>query len=317
MTRSRSANTVLLLVATLAAVLAVSVVAAPRAEAAVSWPTVKEGARGPNVTTIQLLLRQRGHSIAADGVFGSQTKSAVMTFQQRNGLVVDGIVGPQTWPKLALTLQRGMSGEKVKAGQVQLRKHGYGVAVDGQFGPATESAVRSFQQRYGLTVDGWVGPVTWRNLVGRSGGGGGAGRLPVPKSSVTRSHLQRPHHTYPAIDIMVRYVPAYAAMRGTVRHISSSTCGTGIRLNVGGNNRIIYCHLSSRSVGHGVTVSAGARIGTTGETGNARGNPHLHFEIRTDTTSGIRRCPQSWLVAVYDGRTPPALTSLPRTGCYF
>ena len=33
----------------------------------------------------------------ADGIFGSQTKAAVMSFQHDNGLEEDGIIGPETW----------------------------------------------------------------------------------------------------------------------------------------------------------------------------------------------------------------------------
>ena len=44
-----------------------------------------------------------------------------------------------------------------------------GVAVDGIFGPATEAAVKQFQERNGLTVDGIVGPQTWSALRGSSG----------------------------------------------------------------------------------------------------------------------------------------------------
>lgn len=36
-----------------------------------------------------------------------------------------------------------------------------GVKADGDFGPATEKAVRAYQQRHGLTADGIVGPKTW------------------------------------------------------------------------------------------------------------------------------------------------------------
>lgn len=50
----------------------------------------------PTVKAIQTQL-----GITADGIFGPQTKSAIMAFQQANGLTVDGIVGPQTQAALA------------------------------------------------------------------------------------------------------------------------------------------------------------------------------------------------------------------------
>lgn len=39
-----------------------------------------------------------------------------------------------------------------------------GLTVDGDFGSATEKAVKNFQKKYGLTVDGKVGPETWTAL---------------------------------------------------------------------------------------------------------------------------------------------------------
>ncbi|GAB1540884.1 N-acetylmuramoyl-L-alanine amidase [Scytonema sp. NUACC21] len=39
-------------------------------------------------------------NVDIDGIYGSQSESAVKKFQQKNGLVADGIVGPLTWQKL-------------------------------------------------------------------------------------------------------------------------------------------------------------------------------------------------------------------------
>lgn len=65
------------------------------------------------------------------------------------------------------TLRRGMSGSDVKQLQIRVAGYpGYGsvLALDGEFGPATESAVRRFQSAYGLTVDGIAGSQTFSRI---------------------------------------------------------------------------------------------------------------------------------------------------------
>ncbi|MDP9388509.1 MAG: peptidoglycan-binding protein [Actinomycetota bacterium] len=61
-------------------------------------------------------------------------------------------------------LKRGAEGPEVRRLQERLVAHGAQLVVDGDFGPATEQAVRSFQQARGLDVDGKVGPRTWAAL---------------------------------------------------------------------------------------------------------------------------------------------------------
>lgn len=63
------------------------------------------------------------------------------------------------------TLRRGSRGETVKEMQSILAKDGSTLAVDGIFGPGTQSAVKAFQKKYGLVVDGIVGPKTWAKLL--------------------------------------------------------------------------------------------------------------------------------------------------------
>ncbi|MGI5272452.1 peptidoglycan DD-metalloendopeptidase family protein [Nonomuraea sp. CA-218870] len=138
--------------------------------------------------------------------------------------------------------------------------------------------------------------------------------LPLPRTALPRSEYDDPHHDYPAIDLPVGTgTPAYAVRAGTVTVIDDSSCGRGINLTGTDGAVYTYCHFSSWSVGNGAAVGAGQLIGMTGNTGNSTG-PHLHFGIRTGST---RRCPQNFLLALYDGVTPPAATSLPTTGCFY
>ena len=138
---------------------------------AATYPTLSTGSSGANVTSLQYLLTSRGYSTTADGDFGSGTKAAVTAFQSSRGLAADGVAGPATFSALVSTVRQGSTGPAVQALQVQLVKHGSSLSTDGDFGPATDSAVRSFQSAHGLGVDGIVGPATWQELLGTGGGG--------------------------------------------------------------------------------------------------------------------------------------------------
>lgn len=61
-------------------------------------------------------------------------------------------------------LRPGSKGSGVKTLQTKLNAKGFRLNVDGDFGPATERAVRAFQNANGLRADGIVGPNTWRKL---------------------------------------------------------------------------------------------------------------------------------------------------------
>ena len=57
----------------------------------------KYGSRGSEVRTIQDKLKRWGYYTGSvDGIYGSQTVTAVKKFQQKNGLTVDGIAGTKT-----------------------------------------------------------------------------------------------------------------------------------------------------------------------------------------------------------------------------
>lgn len=62
--------------------------------------TIKNGAKGAEVKTLQEALNKSGFRLAVDGIFGAKTEVAVRDFQKSNELSVDGIAGPKTWSKL-------------------------------------------------------------------------------------------------------------------------------------------------------------------------------------------------------------------------
>jgi peptidoglycan hydrolase-like protein with peptidoglycan-binding domain len=115
---------------------------------------LKRGLAGEPVRRLQAKL-----GLEADGQFGPKTEEALKGYQKLYGLAVDGIAGPDTFAHMGLheliLLKTGTSGEAVKKLQNAL-----GVAPDGRFGPATEKALREYQQKNGLAVDGMAGPQT-------------------------------------------------------------------------------------------------------------------------------------------------------------
>jgi putative chitinase len=64
---------------------------------------LKLGSSGPDVSTLQDRLSELGFTPGAtDGQFGPATQAAVMAFQQSQGLLADGVVGPRTAAALGL-----------------------------------------------------------------------------------------------------------------------------------------------------------------------------------------------------------------------
>ncbi len=138
--------------------------------------TISEGATGPVVRWLQYLLVRRTLSDSQiDGVFGPVTKAAVEQFQQGAHLTVDGIVGPATWGALGggrpepPTLSEGSHGSVVEKLQKALNE-GRGdfapstnpvLALDGDYGPETATAVKGAQHEGGIADDGIVGLQTW------------------------------------------------------------------------------------------------------------------------------------------------------------
>ena len=167
--------------------------------AAAATPTIdrkrvlRAGVEGPEVRDLQRRLNAQGYDVVADGKFGRKTARAVLDFQNRSGLPADGVVGTRTQEALEAaerrtqdqgvdaaprpaaagtatptenlsSLQRGQDGPAVQNLQERLNGYGYQLETDGAYGPATQSAVRDFQERVGLMADGVAGPTTFRAM---------------------------------------------------------------------------------------------------------------------------------------------------------
>jgi peptidoglycan hydrolase-like protein with peptidoglycan-binding domain/DNA invertase Pin-like site-specific DNA recombinase len=182
-----------------------SVVAAPLAKGA-GYDLPRGSAR---VRALQSRLLHAGESPGPiDGRFGPLTEAAVVTFQRRQGLTVDGIVGRDTQAAVRRAVKLLAPGagygapngsRRVRVLQRRLRLAGeHAGPVDGRFGPLTEAAVIRFQRREGLTVDGTVGDVTMGALKRQLAR---ARRVPPSRSSTPTSAPRRTEpRSQPATD---------------------------------------------------------------------------------------------------------------------
>ncbi|MBR6736955.1 MAG: spore cortex-lytic enzyme [Clostridia bacterium] len=72
---------------------------------------VSQSSNSADIKLVQKKLKNWGYyKGSVDGIFGSQTRSAVRLFQRRNGLTVDGIVGNKTLSALGITSSMLSSG---------------------------------------------------------------------------------------------------------------------------------------------------------------------------------------------------------------
>jgi N-acetylmuramoyl-L-alanine amidase len=147
---------------------------------------LRRGSQGPAVADVRARLLALAESYlpdrhrlegadVQDDLYDESLERAVRSFQQQQGLIVDGVVGPETFSAidgarwaLGDRILRHLPGhlqhgEDVRALQERLNTLGFAAGrVDGFFGETTERAVRAFQRAYGLTGDGSVGPDTLR-----------------------------------------------------------------------------------------------------------------------------------------------------------
>ena len=161
--------------------------------------TLAVGSTGQGVRELQYLLNLVSEfvntvpSVTIDGIFGENTAAAVRAYQSVAELPVTGVVEVDTWESLyrayqgilailpedyggviepypGYPLTRGQRGEDVRLLQnyLNLISDIYTeipkIAVDGDFGPSTEAAVKAYQQIFGIPVTGVVGAGTWDSI---------------------------------------------------------------------------------------------------------------------------------------------------------
>ena len=177
--------------------------------------TLQFGMRGPDVVLLQERLIQLGYLTGpATEYFGEQTRAAVTQFQQNNRLSADGIAGAKTLSMLSSndavnasgvvitptprptvpatprptqksdnTLRLGDTGTQVVALQERMSELGYMKgSADGNYGSATEDAVRSFQKANGITDTGAADEATQRRAYS-------AGAIPMSTPPAGNSSL--------------------------------------------------------------------------------------------------------------------------------
>ena len=167
--------------------------------------TLDRGDRGGTVRALQTGLKELGYTVEIDGDFGQQTERALQSFQRSKRLAADGVAGPQTasallralssgatnpvpvvdptrqslcqaqrflgpqdsvnFRHLELLCEGGARGTNVRALQEALQARGIDLGIDGSFGPQTRGKLQAYQWSRGLTADGVAGPQTYRALI--------------------------------------------------------------------------------------------------------------------------------------------------------
>ena len=262
-------------------------------------------AAGPKVAAVQVALKRLGlYNATVDGVRGPMTKAAIVHFQRRRGLAVDGVVGPRTRRAFgkrgrpafgSRTMKKGDRGWDVAAMQYILARRGYPPgAIDAVFGPMTDTALRNFQRAYGLGADGLAGSHTISALRhGRASRGMRGGTTPVsgpvrllrPVAGPIGDGFGAPREggrSHTGVDFPVPYGTRIgAAGVGVVEFAGWNSGGYGnlvvVRHRLG--YATWYAHMSRIAVSAGQSVSGGTTLGYVGSTGHSTG-PHLHFELR-------------------------------------
>lgn len=73
---------------------------------------------------------------------------------------------PPPFPGRLLKFPPLTKGQDVLDWQRRMTERGFGIAVDGMYGPESKKACKTFQEQQGIGVDGIVGPISWERTFG-------------------------------------------------------------------------------------------------------------------------------------------------------
>lgn len=130
--------------------------------------TIRLNDSGNEIKVAQYLTEYCERNKATD-IFDVAFEGHIKKWQEKNGLIADGIIGSKTWEVIANTAKTcstSKNSKSVYACAIQIIVGG--ITVDGIFGKNTKKAVSTFQSASKLVADGIVGPKTWKVLLGVS-----------------------------------------------------------------------------------------------------------------------------------------------------
>lgn len=184
--------------------------------------TLRSGASGAGVVALQTQLNRLGYTGAdgsplevRSGVFGVQTEHALRAFQADRGIGVDGVFGRESRAAVVTSvreheaspglLRHGNRGQEVVELQKSLNAlgvndaNGRQLGQDGIFGDRTREAVVSLQRAQSLRVDGIAGPETFGKVFeltrgaarGSSEGVAGEPAAVGPQAGMQQSFVER------------------------------------------------------------------------------------------------------------------------------
>ena len=129
-----------------------------------SISVLTNGDQGEAVSRLQDRLAELGFFAGeSTGFYGPLTEEAVIRYQEAQGLLADGVAGPETLGTLLpapIAPQRSglaLDGEQLRTLQAKLASLDFYLGeIDGVYGPQSEAAINSFQSVYALPVTGVV-----------------------------------------------------------------------------------------------------------------------------------------------------------------